>query len=361
MEEKQQKRLDPAETRKRGVILATAGLIAVLAVLVIMREAGFTEFSTSLWFVALAITLVAQFVLWLISYLGIDVRLTWDRHFVYTPLTVACVLLCFYIYVAPELRLFALMSWTIAVLFTAGLAGFFGVLGLSLTMMTGYLFAVTFLGSLGRPPGPLRFDLMVAFMFIAIHAFGGIVFERLKRERQETVALRRRLTTIALTDALTELPNRRYFQQVLEAELRRTDRHGVGFGLAIIDIDDFKSFNDSAGHLAGDQLLRGVGTVIRTQMRVSDVLSRWGGDEFILLMPSVTKLEAVRGVERLRKIVEGHGFAGRSVMASGRVTISAGVSRCPEDGTDHDSLVKKADDALYAAKRAGRNRVMESE
>ena len=348
---------ESSRIRKRGVALATVGLLFALGVLLVMRIAGFSEFSTIRWLGALAVTLVVQGIMWLLPHLGIDRLLTWDYHFLYTPLAAAGVLLCVYLYIAPELRLIGLLSWTIAIMFMAGLAGFFGVLGVGLLMTVGYLFVVMLLGSQGRAPGPLRFDLMVAFLFVMINIYGGVVFERLKRDRREMKALRERLSEMALTDPLTELPNRRHFHERVSAEIGRVQRHGGGFTIAIIDIDDFKIFNDERGHLAGDHLLKEVATVIRTQMRVSDMLARFGGDEFVMLMPNTTCDEAVRGLDRIRKVVEASGFSGAEIQPEGRVTISAGAACCPQDGTEHDLIVKKADDSLYRAKRSGKNRI----
>jgi diguanylate cyclase (GGDEF)-like protein len=125
----------------------------------------------------------------------------------------------------------------------------------------------------------------------------------------------------------------------------------------MIDVDYFKHYNDANGHVAGDGVLKLLGDVMRGQVRGTDLLARYGGEEFGLIMSRTSKPEALRTVERLRAVVAAYAFPDAGQQPDGRLTISAGVAGAPEDGGEFESLVRSADEALYAAKRNGRNRV----
>lgn len=350
--------VEKARIKTRGVLLATAGLGLALAILGITRIADYTHFTLLEFLSVVALTVGVQAVVLLIVRLGLDQKIGWDRHYVYVPLIAAAGLICSYIYIAPQIRLIALICWVTATLFVAGLAGFFGVMGLTLAMTLAYLFVVFLLRSRGQDLGPVSFDLMVAAIYMSVNLYGGIVFERLKRDRAEMMLLRKRLAELALQDPLTNLPNRRYYENIIESELSRIARHGGACALCLIDIDHFKNFNDTLGHPAGDRLLREMGVIVRSQLRVSDVLVRLGGDEFAIVMPSTDEAEAERGMERIRRGIENHEFAGRKVQPGGVMTVSAGVAASGDMTMTPGSLMEAADGALYAAKRGGRNRVV---
>src|SRR5919106_6817969 len=155
---------------------------------------------------------------------------------------------------------------------------------------------------------------------------------------------------VAATDPLTGIANRRTLESVLDLEIARSRRTSVSLALVMLDIDHFKSFNDSQGHQAGDVALRNVAAAIADASREFDTVSRYGGEEFAVVLPLCSRDEAAQVAERLRQ-------AASSVRAVIPVTASAGVAVFPFDGTDADGLVRAADNALYAAKRAGRNRL----
>ncbi len=161
-----------------------------------------------------------------------------------------------------------------------------------------------------------------------------------------------RLTTV---DGLTQVFNRRYFEDTLGREIARCRRHHRALSLVMIDIDWFKKINDNHGHLAGDAVLKGVSTVIKTRVRHEDVVARYGGEEFVLLLPEITVKGATTLAEKLRRAVEKQTF--RFDGAQIPVTISAGISNITKHVTDGTGLVKLADERLYAAKAAGRNQV----
>ncbi len=157
----------------------------------------------------------------------------------------------------------------------------------------------------------------------------------------------------AVTDLLTGLGNSRRFREALAAELKRSDRTGRPFSIVFVDVDDFKDINDRIGHVEADYTLTAIGRALASQLRGSDLVCRWGGDEFIILLPETDRREAGVLAERLRA----------SVAACDKcagATISLGVACYPDDGRDYDSLVANADRALYASKDRGKNVVTQS-
>jgi diguanylate cyclase (GGDEF)-like protein len=155
----------------------------------------------------------------------------------------------------------------------------------------------------------------------------------------------------SITDPLTGLRNRRAFLRRLTEEVDRTDRYGTMFSVEMIDVDDFKTFNDTLGHAAGDEALRQIATVIESMSRPSDLIARYGGDEFVVILPGADVEAALRMGERIRRGVES--VAWDDVP----LTVSIGVATTSRS-TDADELVELADAALYRAKAAGRNVVL---
>ena len=166
-----------------------------------------------------------------------------------------------------------------------------------------------------------------------------------------------RLERMVEHDPLTGAYNRARFDKVLSEERARCERHAEHtFSVALMDLDHFKRVNDNYGHLCGDEVLKGFAKLVEAGIREIDTFARWGGEEFILLMPE-TDAEGARVLaERLRVEVEGHRFDCSGIDGPGRVTASMGVAqfRCGESG---DVLTARADEALYRAKSGGRNRV----
>jgi diguanylate cyclase (GGDEF)-like protein len=157
----------------------------------------------------------------------------------------------------------------------------------------------------------------------------------------------------AAVDPVTGVFNRRYFQVRLDEELQRSHRHQIPLALLMIDIDDFKRVNDSHGHLAGDIILRDVGEILRRSVRVFDVCARFGGEEFVIIMPGSSSENALRIAERIRERIETYRPADRT-LATTRVTVSVGLAVSSSEATV-SQLLERADQALYAAKRAGKN------
>ena len=126
----------------------------------------------------------------------------------------------------------------------------------------------------------------------------------------------------------------------------------------MMDIDHFKQFNDTNGHLCGDELLKDMSKLLSDHVREGECVGRFGGEEFLFLMPGTSKSEALQAADRFRALVAGREFSGEEGQPGGRLTISGGVATWPIDGEDVESVLEKADQALYKAKRSGRNRVM---
>ncbi len=183
------------------------------------------------------------------------------------------------------------------------------------------------------------------------------LMESLKESTVELERLNRRLTDMAHRDGLTGLFNHRYFREALQLELARATRYDRRFSLLFMDVDDFKVYNDTHGHLAGDEVLRKLAGILRAGARRSTVLARYGGEEFVALLPETEREGARRYAEAIIEAVAGYKFAGGDTQPSRKVTLSIGVAAFPDDGTDGKSLLKHADDALYRAKQQGKNRV----
>ena len=168
----------------------------------------------------------------------------------------------------------------------------------------------------------------------------------------------RQLSALSRTDALTGLANRRQYKEVLAAEWRRAQRHGHSLALILADIDDFKSFNDAYGHVAGDECLRKIAEALRsTLMRSSDLAARFGGEEFVILLPGTDLEGGFHIAETIRRKIEKLGIPNVGVGNDARVTMSFGLAAVvPGSPLVELDLVCAADKALYMAKEGGKNR-----
>lgn len=159
----------------------------------------------------------------------------------------------------------------------------------------------------------------------------------------------------SITDELTTLYNYRYFRIRLRDEVFRARRTGRPMSLAILDVDNFKHYNDTLGHPAGDQVLKQIAKIMKKAVRDTDVVARYGGEEFCVILPEVDVAGSRSFAERLRKDVEEYPFFMEDTQPGGKVTISIGVATYPVDATIIKELLVRADVALYRAKRKGRN------
>lgn len=158
----------------------------------------------------------------------------------------------------------------------------------------------------------------------------------------------------ARTDELTELPNFRAFREHIDAELERADRYPGAFGVLVLDLDHFKKYNDTCGHLAGNDALRRVAKTIRETVRAVDFPARYGGEEFAVVLPQIDASSLAAIAERIRANIE----ALPAPPDGAALTVSIGGAMYTRDGRDRETLFQAADARLYEAKRAGRNRVV---
>ncbi len=198
-------------------------------------------------------------------------------------------------------------------------------------------------------PDPIQFSSNLVFGVLAVLATLGVVWIEIEQLQSD-------LARLAMIDSLTGTLNRRAFMLEYERELSRCTREKTGLALAIFDLDHFKDVNDTHGHLVGDQVLRRVADTLRASLRGHDVLGRYGGEEFALLMPGADASAAMAATERACLAVGERPIEAGPLLIP--MTVSAGVAAYGVSGSDWESLLRSADAALYQAKRAGRNRVV---
>ncbi len=202
------------------------------------------------------------------------------------------------------------------------------------------------------------FTVVNATVFILLAVAVSLMLARVfEATNRKAFALEQELSKEARTDALTGLRNRRALEEAASAELKRAARSAAPLAVIVCDIDHFKAINDRDGHDAGDRVIRAVAAHLTLVARESDALGRWGGEEFLVILPDSDETAAVALAERMRVEIES---ATMPIPDGARVTISLGVAALPSGGVDAwawDRLVQRADRAMYRAKKAGRNRV----
>jgi len=166
-----------------------------------------------------------------------------------------------------------------------------------------------------------------------------------------------RTRKLACTDGLTGLYNHRQFKEFFDREMNRATRLTRPLSLAMLDIDDFKQFNDEFGHAIGDQVLVAVADLITKHLRSADLPCRYGGEEFAIILPDTDQDEAIVVAERLRRVIAEESLDGLPEEVKHGITVSVGLASYPRDGRKMEFLLKIADDLLYGAKRLGKNKV----
>lgn len=215
-----------------------------------------------------------------------------------------------------------------------------------------------------------NFDTLIAIPLISEERIAGVLYiENISRVYFENflilsgqfaiqlqkVILYKKVQDMAITDSLTEVSTRRYFLERFREEIRRSMRRKASLSFLMIDLDYFKEKNDKFGHLVGDVILKEIAQILKSNLREIDIIGRYGGEEFGVVLAGIAREGAFQVAERLRSGVEHSVFKAYDEKVSS--TISIGISVFPEDGVDENSLIESADKALYRAKEKGRNRV----
>jgi diguanylate cyclase (GGDEF)-like protein len=182
-----------------------------------------------------------------------------------------------------------------------------------------------------------------------------VLVEKLRRNNEELEHLNKSLRELAIRDGLTGLYNHRYFQEALAMELARSKRYEKAFSLIFMDVDYFKTYNDTHGHVKGDKVLQTLAKLINNNIRRCDFAARYGGEEFVIILPETEDEGARHYAENIRKKIAEAPISGRETQPSGMITASMGVATFPHNGQESSELIQHADNALYQAKRSGKN------
>ena len=237
----------------------------------------------------------------------------------------------------------------------------FYVMGLryGLTLSIGALIAVFFIFYFPELPfvtteynPDFKIRFLSTFSFVTACAY--MLDDSRRSARDELIAMASLYEQAARTDELTKLSNRRDMKECMEKELYRHQRSNSYFSIILMDIDHFKHVNDTYGHDAGDSVLKDFASLLKPLSRKVDIISRWGGEEFLMLLPDTSLVQALAMAERLRAEVEGYSFNYKSTSIP--ITISAGVCSISQHG-NINSVLKQTDVNLYEAKLKGRNRI----
>jgi diguanylate cyclase (GGDEF)-like protein len=176
-------------------------------------------------------------------------------------------------------------------------------------------------------------------------------------DRTDFLERAKKLEELAARDPLTGLYNRRLLEARFHEEINRCSRLKQSLTILMVDLDHFKTYNDLCGHIAGDHALQKVADLLKKSAREMDIVTRYGGEEFCLLLPNTSHDEALFVAERIRRSIENHAFSGETGMPQKRLTTSIGIASFPKDGERFETLINAADIALYQAKSKGRNRL----
>ena len=358
--------LTPKVLRRRRLnrrnMLVAAGLSYVFdaGLFALYAYAGTTTFATPVVYGICGVTLTAAFLA--LSETGFNDR--FSDHYLTIPQNVcSATVMMAGIYLAPEVG-FAFCSIMFIVLGFSTLRASSRQAGILWTFATIGLTAVLLLND--KPidmPTETWAERVITLVFLvtvfgrcmSMGLFAVSMREMLYRKGKELKAAYERIEELAQLDELTGALNRRFVMRELDEELMRCMRNRQPCSVALIDLDWFKKINDTFGHPAGDEALRTFAITIFANIRGIDKFGRYGGEEFLLIMPDTPQMAAVRTVDRLREIVAGLDWG--AISSSMNVTISAGVTALRPDDTS-DAILARADQALYLAKERGRNCVL---
>jgi diguanylate cyclase (GGDEF)-like protein len=201
---------------------------------------------------------------------------------------------------------------------------------------------------------------MIAFNVILLFTYfiSAYLSKNLRENENKIQDLLQKTQEMSVTDGLTNLYNQTHFFLLFRLQLKKAQRYHTSFSIIMFDVDHFKNYNDNNGHLKGSEALRQVGDIMRRCFRTSDVLAKYGGDEFVIILSDSDRVGAFLAADRLREVVEEEPFDGGQQQPLGKLTLSLGISTYPEHGSTVEELLDSADKALYCAKKAGRNKTI---
>ncbi|MCS7172242.1 MAG: GGDEF domain-containing protein [Armatimonadetes bacterium] len=342
----------------RQIAFSGLGHLSGFLILLLVRHAGLASFSDLALLGVAALGGGGTAILYGLARTGLHrVLFPWDPHWVYIPLAFTVLLLNAQMLLAPAARWLLIHGWLAALAMASGYVRFLPAVGLTAAMGGLYLAWAT------RLPETTVIRELLPVLNVGVSAWIlALVSERVRARRREvrelTEQLRevnRRLAEMALRDPLTDAFNRRYLEEQLALEVKRARRSGKPLVVAMMDLDGFKYYNDTHGHLAGDEVLRLAAAAMRASVRRGDLVARYGGDEFAVVLVDISPQDALRVLERIRNAVASLRLAGGEF--SGGVTLSVGAAGFPRDGSTAQELLSRADQALYRAKSLGGDRV----
>lgn len=228
------------------------------------------------------------------------------------------------------------------------------------TLIAIILVVVIFLANYGLAISTRRLTEMFGFTAILLFTFFISVHlsRYLRRNEKSLHEFIARTGELSVTDSLTNLYNQAHFFLLLNLQLEKSRRYNQPFSLIIFDVDHFKVYNDTNGHIQGSEVLKRVAALMKKMFRASDILARYGGDEFVVLLSMSDKVGAYLAADRLREIIEKEHFPNREKQPLKKITLSLGIASYPEHGLTVDEILDNADKALYEAKKLGRNRAV---
>jgi len=220
-----------------------------------------------------------------------------------------------------------------------------------LVSVTGAAAYFIFSASTGEAEDGIRFIAAICYVVLDIGLCMVFAYISDKRQSREFIA-RQELQRLSSIDQLTEAANRFKLREEVCKWEAFCERNHMPICIALLDVDDLKSINDRHGHLAGDSILKDLVRMIGSQLRRSDVLARWGGDEFVILLPNATRDSALAMLKRIKKSIEEHTFENDT-----RVTFSFGIAEMGKDVTTFEEAINKADQLMYMRKKTGKNSI----
>ena len=343
---------DPKQAlRIRRLFLASATYILCFSIAYISYLTGVTEWEVIIGYLIIMPSI--NIILYIVHRTGLNLKMT-DPSMTSVQMCAGILVITYGIYFSSESRGVLLLTYIIVFLFGVFRLNTRSFLYISVFTLLAYGINIALL-QIYRPQG-VNFNIeylqwgVLALVLAAFSVIGGYISSL----RRNLSISRATIQEMAIRDELTGLYNRRHVRELLEHEKNRSLRGGDIFCLAMLDIDYFKNVNDTYGHHAGDVVLKTVATTIKTTMRNTEFCGRYGGEEFLIILPQTDIKGAFIGAERVRTNIENTLFP--DIGPDFKITVSIGLSEYKME-KDIDDVIARADEALYRAKKGGRNRV----